>query len=230
MEGIYKITNLVNKKVYVGQSVNLEERKYRHFLELAGNRHDNSHLQSAFNKYGKENFVFEIIESFPNGISKEGLTNREDFWIKQYNALDRNFGYNGRDAGSKGKMTAEIKQKISASNRGKTLSEEHKRKLSLSHKNKIPWNKGLTTETDPRILKYIHKNGFKHSEETLQKMSAKLKGRKHSEETKIKIGNALRGKKYKKRPPISEDTRLKLSIAAKLDWQRRKMNGSSDIS
>ena len=50
--GIYQIRNLVNGKIYVGSSVNLETRKTPHYWELENNRHNNQHLQRAYNKYG----------------------------------------------------------------------------------------------------------------------------------------------------------------------------------
>ena len=60
--GIYKWVNLVNKKIYVGSSIYLSDRKYSHLICLKKNCHQNIHLQSAFNKYGEQNFKFEIIE------------------------------------------------------------------------------------------------------------------------------------------------------------------------
>ena len=51
--GIYKLTNLSNGKIYIGQSVNVEDRIYKHKMALKGNYHKNDHLQKAWNKYGK---------------------------------------------------------------------------------------------------------------------------------------------------------------------------------
>lgn len=63
--GIYKITNLVNNKFYIGSSTNLKLRKINHFSRLKNNNHANKHLQSSYNKYGKENFIYEIIAFCP---------------------------------------------------------------------------------------------------------------------------------------------------------------------
>jgi group I intron endonuclease len=60
--GVYKIKNLIDGKVYVGSSVNIENREYKHFWMLNRGTHDNQHLQNAFNKFGKESFKFDIIE------------------------------------------------------------------------------------------------------------------------------------------------------------------------
>lgn len=59
---IYCIKNILNNKVYIGSSVNFNKRKNLHLHYLKNNKHHSNHLQKAWNKYGKENFVFEIIE------------------------------------------------------------------------------------------------------------------------------------------------------------------------
>lgn len=75
--GIYKITNLVNNKIYIGQTVNFIKRKSEHFVKLHKNIHVNAHLQNSYNKYGLDSFVFEIIERCDLKI----LTEREQFYI-----------------------------------------------------------------------------------------------------------------------------------------------------
>lgn len=60
--GIYLIMNQINGKGYVGQAVNIEERWKQHKYRLNGQYHGNKHLQNAWNKYGKDNFVFIILE------------------------------------------------------------------------------------------------------------------------------------------------------------------------
>ena len=62
MIGIYKIENIVNDKVYIGQSVNIESRWQQHINALENNSHVNKHLQSSWNKYGSESFVFVVLE------------------------------------------------------------------------------------------------------------------------------------------------------------------------
>lgn len=59
--GIYIIKNTINNKIYLGSSTQLLRRKTNHFLRLKGNWHHNPYLQRAYNKYGKENFIFEVI-------------------------------------------------------------------------------------------------------------------------------------------------------------------------
>ena len=59
--GVYQIRNLLDGKVYVGQSIDLKSRKSHHFSSLEKNKHDNIHLQRAYNRDGKENFIFEVL-------------------------------------------------------------------------------------------------------------------------------------------------------------------------
>lgn len=86
MIGIYKIQNLIDGKIYIGQSVHIQARFNQHKSEAKnGNTRP---LYNAIRKYGIENFSFEIIEECP----KEKLNEREVYWIKKYNSF--NNGYN----------------------------------------------------------------------------------------------------------------------------------------
>ena len=62
MCGIYIIKNMVNNKVYIGQSVNIDKRWYDHINALDNHSHYNYHLQAAWDKYGKDAFVFDVVE------------------------------------------------------------------------------------------------------------------------------------------------------------------------
>ena len=91
--GIYKITNIINEKVYIGQSINILRRWNEHIRELNKNLHVNKYLQSSWNKYGEENFKFEIVEE----CKIEELNEKEVYYINKYNSY-RN-GYNGTIGG-----------------------------------------------------------------------------------------------------------------------------------
>ena len=85
MVGIYKITNLVNGKIYIGQSINIDKRIKEHFWK-ASNEKDisyNSALHLAIRKYGKENFQWEILEE----CKVDNIDEREKFYIKEYNSV-----------------------------------------------------------------------------------------------------------------------------------------------
>jgi len=98
--GIYKIRNLVNNKVYIGQSKNLKERKKQHFSALRGNKHWNKILQYSWNKHSEENFRFEIIKYAP----EHELDDLEKHCALMYNAHDRDFGYNIAECGGSGSI------------------------------------------------------------------------------------------------------------------------------
>ena len=82
--GIYKIENLLNNKVYIGQSIHIERRWQQHCQPSA-----NSVIAKAIQKYGKENFSFQIIEE----CDESSLNQKEAFYIRQFNSLVPN-GYN----------------------------------------------------------------------------------------------------------------------------------------
>lgn len=80
MIGIYKFQNKINNKVYIGQSVNIKQRKYQHFSSAYNEKANdyNSQFHQALRKYGVENFSFEILEEFSSEeYSKEELNERD---------------------------------------------------------------------------------------------------------------------------------------------------------
>lgn len=122
--GVYLISNNVNGKCYVGSTIHLDQRRREHFSKLANNKHINVHLQNAYNKYSREAFDFEVLETIDiDDNIKDKLLKREQFWIDnlkpEYNILlvaGSNLGYH---------HTEETKKKISKSTTGVKKSEEH---------------------------------------------------------------------------------------------------------
>ena len=90
--GIYKITNIKNGKFYIGSSENIEGRWSGHISELKRGKHINKHLQYAWNKYGKESFIFEILEVVPR--EEASLMGREQFYLDMWQPYDDTIGYN----------------------------------------------------------------------------------------------------------------------------------------
>lgn len=89
VSGVYAITNAARGKAYVGSSVDLARRKRDHLRELRAGTHANRKLQSAWNKYGEENFEFSTLEAVER---HEDLLVREQFWIDEMKAIAN--GYN----------------------------------------------------------------------------------------------------------------------------------------
>lgn len=83
--GIYIIKNIVNNKVYIGQSSALPQRFQEHRYKLRRNIHGNSHLQNAWNKYGENKFVFILIEKINNSLF---LTAYEQSYVNYYKTLN----------------------------------------------------------------------------------------------------------------------------------------------
>lgn len=102
---IYKATNKVNNKCYIGQTINaLSYRRMHHYKDANSGRYS-VYFHHAIRKYGKDNFIWEVLE---NCNSKEELDEMEFHYIKQYNSFKPS-GYNmtlggdgGRDAGTLG--------------------------------------------------------------------------------------------------------------------------------
>lgn len=98
MIGIYKIINKVNNKIYIGQSIDIQERWYGHLSDAfcseekwqANKRHEQTYFHKALRKYGKDAFVLEILEE----CLSEELNEKEKYWIKYYHSNDKNIGYN----------------------------------------------------------------------------------------------------------------------------------------
>lgn len=191
---IYKATNLINGKCYIGQTISKDPIKYwfRH-LKTAFKENDNRPIYRAIRKYGCENFIWETIE-FCN--SKKELDEMEFHYIKQYNSFinfKNSKGYNatlGGDGvvgqfpwnkGLKNCYSNETLDKMSNSRKYIIITEKTRKKMSDARKGKSTWNKGL--------------NGC-FSDEALKKISEANKGKKRSPETIQKIQNTKKERTY----------------------------------
>lgn len=98
MQGIYKVTNILNGKIYVGKSVDIQARWTTHLRESmiddkqwqANYRGVKTPFHAAIRKYGADNFTFEVIEE----CAFEQLNDREKYWIKTLDATNKEKGYN----------------------------------------------------------------------------------------------------------------------------------------
>lgn len=207
---IYRITNKINGKTYIGQ------HRYKNLNDSYMG--SGTLLKKAQKKYGIENFEKEILYSRIQ--RKDTADSMEIFAIAKERAIAK-AEYNIANGGTgTDSFSEETKRKMSEShkgqeawNTGKHLSEEHKRKLSESHKGK---KKPPRSEEHQRKLAESRR-GKPHSEEAKRRMSEAhkgiapwnkgKKGKKMSEETKRKMSESHKGKGH----PISEETKRKLS-------------------
>lgn len=146
---IYQILNILNGKFYIGHTQDYEVRWFEHERCLRKNRHENYHLQQAWNKYGASTFEFIIIEL----VEKEDMLVREQFWIDSLDACDKNIGYNInpdalRPPLALGRIKSkETRAKISAATTGIpkrshtriARTDEHKKNLSFAKRANSDW-------------------------------------------------------------------------------------------
>lgn len=181
---IYKIANTINNKIYIGQTIRtLKKRWNSHVCEKSGCIALNNSIQ----KYGKENFTIEQIDS---AETLEELNEKEVYWISFYNSTNKEFGYNLRTGGSNHIVNDEVRQKMSNSHKGKKKSESHRLNI-------IKAVTGRKYSEEARKAMSLSHVGHKHTEERKQKISEKLKGRKFSPESIEKMKLAAKNRKKK---------------------------------
>ena len=221
---IYKVTNLINNKIYVGQDKNNNPNYFG----------SGKTIKKAIKKYGKENFEKTIIEFCK---TENELNEREIYWIDKLNSTNRKIGYNISKGGKEGdrKIGIEIakngiynywnkkygkeeaeRRKANANKKISSSLKKNPNKLiklgrynfwvekygeNIADKKLKEWKEKISKFQKEKI-----KNGWKHSQETINIIKEKSTGRKHSEETKLKmrkqkppgfgekIGNLKRGK------------------------------------
>jgi group I intron endonuclease len=193
---IYRTTNLINQKFYVGKDTHNNPNYYG-----SGKR-----LKLAIKKYGIENFKKEVLEVCD---TLELLNEREKFWIKELNAISEGYnislGGDGGDTISNNPRRDEIGKKISESNKGKfigkTNSKETREKISNALKGRFVGDK------NPNY-------GKNHTDEAKDKIRKKALGRVVSNETRKKISIKNKGKKG---VVWTDEMRQKLSDSRKIN-------------
>lgn len=194
MIGIYKIINKINNKCYIGKSENIENRFKHHLVDLRKGNHYNNHLQKSYNKYGEDNFIFDILEE----CNLNELDTKEIYWIKYYR--DNNFDlYNICDGGEGGRMPDYIveanKEKISKANKGKDYTRH------LGKENGM-YGKHHSEETKLKIISKLDNKGKNNP----------MYGKRHSIETRKKISQSHKKLDYS--IIYNKEIRKKMSISA----------------
>ncbi len=210
---IYKITNKVNNKIYIGKTEQKLEKRFQQHIAVAKSN-PKYHIHFAINKYGEKNFEIKTIETLDNSSD---IFEREKYWINRYHSFNHDIGYNNTPLSMGGKrinpMSKETRAKISKAHKGRIKSPEHLKNIGNSNKGRLPWNKGKTgyhihsQETKKKITEIL-KNRPPVSNETREKLRIANLGKTHSLETREKLS-----KLGKERPgrPHSQETKDKLS-------------------
>lgn len=163
---IYKITNVVNNKIYIGKAKDLKKRINQHIKAAQawkyqdennlGHKHK-SRLYPAMNLYGYDNFIVDVIES---NISENILNEREKYWISYFNTIDDKIGYNiasGGNGGNLFKNLTEDEYKLTCEHYKKAAikreaNQDKRKKISQTMKQvrqqKPIWNKGISPKKE----------------------------------------------------------------------------------
>jgi group I intron endonuclease len=190
--GIYRWTNKLSGKSYVGSSINLSKRFNQYFSpKLLSNRRYISLIYQALLKYKFENFRLEILEY----CDKESVICREQFYLDLLKPKYNIYLKAGSPMGFKHSEKSRAIMKTLAEKR--RHSKETRMKIGASLKGRV-----LLAET---LVKMVNNRaGYKHSEATKEKLRAKVLGRKFSQETKDKMAVSHFGHQ------LSEETIAKL--------------------
>jgi group I intron endonuclease len=163
---VYLITNLLNNKQYVGQTIqSLEKRWQRHCWKSTSQ--NSMPICKAIAKYGKDNFKIELLTSC---ISQEELNEKELFYTNELNTWSPN-GYNLRAGEGRGSMSDETKAKIATANTGMKRTPEARQNMSEAHKGKVLPPEQRKKISDANKGENNHFYGKTHTQEELDKMS-----------------------------------------------------------
>lgn len=210
---IYTITNMVDQNFYVGSTCKYERRKWEHRDQLKKGIHSCTRLQEAWNEYGADNFVFEIVEE----VSDDKLLQVEDIYLQRhhgsyqcYNVAPTAFSPPSGLPEVRAKISSTLKSRYSGDPTkhprfGKLHTEETRSKISLSRKGKASGEKHYRFGSQvpeevrrkisekqkgiPKLSKLTEEGRKRRRQASIG--NTNFLGKTHSEETKIKMGRAI---------------------------------------
>jgi group I intron endonuclease len=212
---IYKLINLRNAKVYIGQTINTPETRIKDHFKSSG-RGATSLIGRALRKWGRDNFKVEVIDT---ALTLDWLNQKEESWIAYYDSCNKEKGYNiaAGGAGTKCVRISEAqKEYLRQLNTGKTMSLAVKEKISIAcrafwtskqrqRQRQFKLGRKASLETREKI-KIAAKRIYEENPEKRQQLNF-VKGSRHTLETKSRLSAASIGHK------ASLETRLKMSRA-----------------
>lgn len=189
---IYKITNPINNKCYIGQTLSEPQKRWLFYKNLRCR--DQPKFYNALKKYGPESFIYEQLDTAPDQVVIDYL---EDFYIQCFDSIKN--GYNCKEGGANGKHSEETCKKKSdalkrwyaihgtESKRGKNNAMYGRKQSKRSIEASIIRNKGRKLPPEHYKALLASHTGTHHSEKTKEKIRIANIGRKHTQETKDKI-------------------------------------------
>ena len=197
MGSIYKYTNQINGKAYIGKTYRDAETRRKEHLSGRGNQP----LADAFKKYGEANFTYEILH---DGIIPEMLDAFEIQAIAEHNTVAPN-GYNLTHGGEGGSHCEETRRKMSEAKKGKNSGEknpfygkthtpESRAKMSDSSKGHTTWMKGKTHTPESRAKISESKKGHTPWNKGKKVSNPHWLGRKHTDESRHKMSESCKGR------------------------------------
>lgn len=192
MAVIYQITNMVNGNYYIGSAESFARREWQHKYDLKKGTHKNPRLQAAWNKYGPDAFVFEVLEEIAEGRNAFDV---ENTYLFQHVGRRECYNVNTDAIGMRTgiPMSEKSKAQLSTNRKGKAAGAEHYRygkEVAPEVRVKI----GAAQKGKPKAA------GRKVTEEGRAKIRANIEagrshkhwlGKQHTEEAKAKMARAV---------------------------------------
>lgn len=169
-KGVYQIKNLSNNKIYIGSTLTSFIYRWRqHSSKLKLGKHENSHLQSSYNKYGESNFEYSVLYV---GASKNDIRSKEQELINSFDSCNPSKGYNLDSIVDRSIRSEETRRKISLGRKGKcsgssngfygkTHTEEVKEQIRQAHVGKRLSDSTKAKMSEKRRIK-VRINGVIH--------------------------------------------------------------------